>query len=109
MRPRGRPSVSGNQTRAAQALGIARRTLVYKIRSLDIRNTATSQDSRDTLAEHTRPEDLQLQLKDRMQAIESRIIKATLAKTRGNHSEAARILGIQKRTFDNKARRVASD
>jgi len=98
----------GNQTRAAQTLGIARRTLVYKIRSLGIRDPSSAPMASSILAEHTLPEDLELSLKARIRAIEERLITATLVETNGDHSEAARHLGLHKRTFDNKVRKMTS-
>jgi transcriptional regulator with PAS, ATPase and Fis domain len=97
----------GNQTLTAQTLGIARRTLVYKMRSLGIRDPSPTPDAQGVLSEHTLPEDLDLPLKERLLNIEGRLIHATLARTQGNHSEAARALGLQKRTFDNKVQRMS--
>jgi two-component system, NtrC family, response regulator AtoC len=98
----------GNQTLAAQHLGIARRTLVYKMRSLGIRDPSLSPEAQSILAEHTLPGDADLPLKARLLDIEARLIQATLTRTRGNHSEAARALGLQKRTFDNKVQRMST-
>lgn len=95
---------AGNQTRTADALGVARRTLVYKIRSLGIRDNANPALA-ETLAANTENGDESLTLKGRIGAIEARAIASALEQASGRHAEAARILGLQKRTFDNKARK----
>ncbi len=94
----------GNQTRTATQLGIARRTLVYKIRSHGIRGEPDPELAA-TLASRTEPGDEKLSLKDRIGAIESRAISQAIERTHGNHTAAARLLGLQRRTFDNKARK----
>src|SRR5690606_15250908 len=95
----------GNQTEAAELLGIPRRTLSYKVHSYGIDPARPDTASSAILAKLTEAGDKDLPFRDRIERIEARLIKAALERHDGRRHDAARELGIHPRTLDVKARR----
>ncbi|MEQ1567771.1 MAG: sigma 54-interacting transcriptional regulator [Myxococcota bacterium] len=86
----------GNQTLAAAILAIPRRTLVYKIRSFDIRFEGR-EPTRGPL-KHEPP----VSFSARLDQFERQLIDQAMSRARGDLQTAARLLNIQKRTLASK-------
>ncbi len=81
-----------NQTRAAELLGMPRRTLVYRLRSMDA----------DGPVERFEPG---VSFRDRVEAFERRLVEEALARVGGDLAAASRLLSVQKRTLQSRLRR----
>jgi len=85
-----------NQTRAAELLGMPRRTLVYRLRSMDLEGP-------------TEPLEDGVSIRDRVDAFERHIVEEAMARAGDDVSAAARLLSVQKRTLVSRLRRWDSD
>jgi DNA-binding NtrC family response regulator len=91
----------GNQTQASGLLAIPRRTLVYKMRAYGIQEG----DTAPGLAAERDPQGRLLEFAERVEQFERSIIEEALARCGGDPSAAARMLGIQRRTLNQKLER----
>lgn len=88
----------GNQTQAAERLGIPRRTLVYKIRAHGIREGDPANPVPVERDSDGRP----LGFADRIERFEQALIREVLGRCGGDCGVAARLLNIQRRTLSQK-------
>lgn len=91
----------GNQTAAADLLGIPRRTLVYKIRSFGIRDGEAVVPSPIELDRRGK----RVEFGERIERFERELIREVLGRCAGDLASAARLLNIQRRTLTQKMER----
>jgi DNA-binding NtrC family response regulator len=94
----------GNQTSAAQLLRIPRRTLVYKLRAH--KNTIEVSDPIPNLAVVDTASS-ELDFRERVGRFEAKMIREAVRRALGDHGVAAQLLGIQKRTLEQKMQKYA--
>lgn len=91
-------ATAGNQTRAAERLQMPRRTLVYRLSTLD--------------PDDVEPVDVREgcpSFKDQVEAFEHGLIEEAMARTGGDIAAAARMLSIQKRTLATRLARWSDE
>jgi len=81
-----------NQTRAAELIGIPRRTLVYRIRAMESEGPLVSFEPG-------------VPFRTRVEAFERRLVEEAMARAGGDVATAAQMLSVQKRTLQSRLRR----
>jgi DNA-binding NtrC family response regulator len=94
-----------NRTHTAELLGIPRRSLLYRLSTMNETDLDSADRDGRVLARWTEPGDHELRYKDRIHRVEGRMIAEALREAQGDRNRTAHLLGIQRRTLMTKLSR----